>query len=155
MPDHLTPNGRSRVMAAIRSKDTGPELAFRRALWAAGLRGWRCHLAALAGKPDVSFGGRVKVAVFIDGRFWHGHPDYFTPGRSGPYWDAKIARTQERDRYADERLRTAGWLVLRFWDLDIERELDGCVAAVAAAVSRRRQAASNERFEGDGEVPRD
>src|SRR6188472_4274625 len=96
MPDHLSSAGRSRVMAAIRSKDTQPELALRRALHSRGIRGWRCHQRGVAGKPDLAF-TRWRVAVFVDGAFWHGHPDHFKFGRGG-YWDAKIARTQERDR---------------------------------------------------------
>src|SRR4051794_3490817 len=137
MPDHLSKAGRSRNMAAIRSKDTKPELALRRALFAAGVRGWRCHPKSVPGKPDVAF-TRAKVAVFVDGRFWHGHPDFFTFGKSGEYWDAKIARTQERDRLANEALLTADWTVIRFWDFEVEHDPAGCVDAVAAAVTAAR-----------------
>jgi DNA mismatch endonuclease (patch repair protein) len=139
MPDFLTPETRSRVMARIRSKDTKPELALRRALYAAGVRGWRCHPRNVPGRPDLAFVG-LKVAVFVDGRFWHGHPDFFTFGKSGPYWDAKIARTQERDRIANASLRQAGWTVLRFWDFDVEDDLIACVERVAAAVRGSRAA---------------
>lgn len=121
-------------MARIRSKDTKPEMLLRRALHAAGHRGWRCHLKTVPGRPDVAF-TRRKVAVFVDGRFWHGHPDYFTPGKSGAYWDSKIARTQERDRLANEALREAGWTVLRFWDFEIESDLADCVEAVGHALA--------------------
>ena len=79
MTDFLSPETRSRVMARIRSRDTKPELALRRALYAAGVRGWRCHNRQLPGKPDIAF-TRWRVAVFVDGRFWHGLPDYFTFG---------------------------------------------------------------------------
>jgi DNA mismatch endonuclease (patch repair protein) len=81
---------------------------------------------------------RWKLAVFVDGRFWHGHPDYFTPGKSGDYWDAKIARTQERDRMATQELVAAGWTVLRYWDFEVEQDLDGCVAQISAELSGRR-----------------
>src|SRR5687767_6028947 len=80
--DFLSKETRSRVMARIRSRNTGPELALRRALHAAGVRGWRCHAKHLPGKPDLAF-TRWRVAVFVDGCFWHGHPDFFTPGKSG------------------------------------------------------------------------
>jgi DNA mismatch endonuclease (patch repair protein) len=123
-------------MAQIRSRNTGPEVSLRRALWASGIRGWRVHAKALPGKPDLAF-TRWKIAVFVDGRFWHGHPDFFTPGKSGPYWDAKIARTQERDRLANEALEAAGWRVLRFWDFEIEDDLDACVKRVSAALDER------------------
>jgi DNA mismatch endonuclease (patch repair protein) len=76
--------------------------------------------------------------VFIDGRFWHGHPDYFTPGKSGAYWDAKIARTRERDRLADERLAGDGWTVLRFWDFEVEQDLPRCITLVRDALTASR-----------------
>jgi DNA mismatch endonuclease (patch repair protein) len=122
-------------MARIRSKDTKPELAVRRGLFALGLRGWRCHTRALPGRPDVAF-TRWKVAVFIDGAFWHGHPDHFTFGKSGAYWDAKIARTQERDRLANEELGRRGWRVLRFWDFEIREEPAACLAEIVAALEK-------------------
>lgn len=124
-------------MAAIRSKDTRPELAVRRALHAAGVRGWRCHARGVPGKPDLAF-TRWKLAVFIDGAFWHGHPDHFRPGKSGPYWDAKIARTQERDRLADATLRKAGWTVLRFWDFEVEQDLQACTSRIEASLEASR-----------------
>jgi DNA mismatch endonuclease, patch repair protein len=114
-------------MSRIRSRDTKPELALRRALWGLGIRGWRVHCRSLPGKPDIAF-TRWRVAVFVDGCFWHGHPDYFTPGKSGEYWDAKIERTRERDRIANETLASAGWRVVRLWDFEVEDDLDGCVA---------------------------
>ncbi len=120
-------------MSRIRSRDTKPELTLRRALYAAGIRGWRCHTKEVSGKPDIAF-TRWRVAVFVDGRFWHGHPDYFTPGKSGEYWDKKIARTQERDRLANEALEIAGWTVLRFWDFEVENGLEECVDEVEAAL---------------------
>lgn len=122
-------------MARIRSRDTGPEIALRRALFAAGVRGWRCHRRDLPGRPDLAF-GRTRIAVFIDGAFWHGHPEHFTPGKSGSYWDAKIARTQERDRLANAALARDGWRVLRLWDFEIEKDLERCVRLVAQAVAR-------------------
>lgn len=133
MTDFLSKETRSRVMARIRSKNTKPELALRQALFAEGIRGWRCHNRQLLGKPDLAF-SRWKVAVFVDGCFWHGHPDFFTPGKSGEYWDKKIARTQERDRLANAALAAAGWRVLRFWDFEVEDDLDDCVERVTAAL---------------------
>jgi DNA mismatch endonuclease (patch repair protein) len=127
-------------MSRIRSKNTKPELALRRALWGQGVRGWRCHPKAVPGKPDLAF-TRWRVAVFVDGCFWHGHPDFFTPGKSGAYWDAKIARTQERDRLANEALTAAGWAVIRLWDFDVEDDLDACVTRVLGALASARAAA--------------
>jgi DNA mismatch endonuclease, patch repair protein len=136
--DFLSKETRSRVMSRIRSKDTKPELALRRELFRSGVRGWRCHPKSVPGKPDLAF-TRCRVAVFVDGRFWHGHRDYFTPGKSGDYWDAKIARTQERDRIANDTLGSAGWTVIRLWDFEVEQDLGRCVSIVAAAVARARR----------------
>ncbi len=124
-------------MSRIRSKNTKPELAIRRGLFALGVRGWRCHPRAVPGRPDVAF-TRWRVAVFVDGRFWHGHPDYFTPGKSGAYWDSKIARTQERDRAANDALLEADWQVIRLWDFEVENDLQSCLTRVVDALQRAR-----------------
>lgn len=93
-------------MAAIRSHNTRPELMLRAALRECGMSGYRCHHPKVAGKPDIAF-TRWRVAVFIDGAFWHGHPDHFTFGRLGDYWDDKVRRTQQRDREQQEALERA------------------------------------------------
>jgi DNA mismatch endonuclease (patch repair protein) len=126
-------------MSRIRSKDTQPELALRRELFRRNVRGWRVHAKALPGNPDLAF-TRWHVAVFVDGCFWHGHPDFFTPGKSGPYWDAKIERTKERDRLANDALAEAGWLVLRFWDFEVETSLGECADRIQAALEGARDA---------------
>ena len=87
----------------------------------------------LPGRPDISF-GRAKVAIFVDGAFWHGHPSAFTPGKSGAYWDTKIAGNVARDRFADDALRALGWTVLRFWDFEVRKDLQGCVDQVHQAL---------------------
>jgi len=140
MPDHLSKAGRSRNMAAIRSKDTKPELALRRALWAAGVRGWRCHRRDLPGKPDLAF-GRWKVAVEVDGAFFHGHQDFIRRDAS-PYWKDKIVRNQQRDRANTAALQADGWEVLRFWDFDVASDLDGCVSCVISALRDRGYSSS-------------
>jgi DNA mismatch endonuclease (patch repair protein) len=116
-------------MAGIRTRDTAPELALRRALWAAGLRGWRCNRKDLPGRPDLAF-SRAKLAVFVDGAFWHGHPSKFKSGKSGPFWDEKIRRNQARDHAVDQELSSLGWRVLRVWDFEVHREIDATVARV-------------------------
>lgn len=121
-------------MAAIRPADTVPELALRRHLRAHAVTGYRCNYKGLPGKPDIVF-TRWRVAVFVDGGFWHGHPDKFAFGRWGEYWDAKVARNMERDRENDRRLTDAGYAVLRFWDFDVKRHPERCVAKVLEALS--------------------
>lgn len=134
MPDTYGPDVRSRVMAAVRGANTTPELALRRALYALGIRGWRCHRRDLPGRPDIAF-GRVKLAVFVDGAFWHGHPRKYWPGRSGPYWDAKIARNRARDERVNVALEAIGWKVLRLWDFEIEADPVAAARLVAGLLS--------------------
>ena len=134
MTDTVSPEVRSRTMARVKGKDTKPELLLRRALYAAGVRGWRCHRSNLPGRPDLAF-GRARLAVFVDGGFWHGHPSKYWPGRSGAYWDVKIARNQERDRETDARLAAVGWRSLRLWDFEVESDVDAVVARVQGALT--------------------
>jgi DNA mismatch endonuclease, patch repair protein len=131
----MDPAVRRRVMASIPKRNTRPEIVLRRALTEAGIRGYRCHLASLAGSPDVAF-TRHRLAVFVDGVWWHGHPDWLPRGRRGPYWDAKIARNVDRDRRIDASLKREGWEVLRIWDLDILADPASAAAAVSEAIAR-------------------
>lgn len=131
--DHLSPEGRSRNMAAIRSKNTKPELALRAMLRDAGATGYRIHTREIPGKPDVAF-TRWRVAVFVDGSFWHGHPDHFDPVRATTYWREKIARTQERDRAADAALGSLGWSVVRFWDFELAANPGRCIEEILSAL---------------------
>ena len=104
-------------MVANRRRDTSPELAVRRSLHALGLR-YRVDFAPLGGRrrADIVF-TRQRIAVFIDGCFWHGCPDHATiPKRNASYWVPKLRRNIERDRETDSLLRAAGWTVLRYWE---------------------------------------
>lgn len=121
-------------MGRVKRRDTGPELALRRALYRRGVRGWRCDRAGLPGRPDLAF-GRARVAVFVDGGFWHGHPSKYWAGRSGDYWDEKIARNQERDRRVDGELTELGWRVLRLWDFEVEADADVAAERVASLLA--------------------
>lgn len=120
-------------MRAVRQRDTEPELRLRRALFAAGVRGWRCHYRRAPGRPDLAW-PRLKVAVFVDGAFWHGHRSRHREGRSGAYWDEKIAGNVARDRRVDAELTAAGWTVLRAWDFEIRKELEDVVLRVRDAI---------------------
>lgn len=119
-------------MSRVRTRDTAPELALRRALWDAGVRGWRLHSRRVTGRPDLAWIGR-RVAVFVDGAFWHGHPDYYW-GQSGTFWDEKIERNRRRDERVTGELVADGWTVLRFWDFEVERNARHCVASVMNAL---------------------
>jgi DNA mismatch endonuclease (patch repair protein) len=131
--DNHTPEQRSRTMSRIKATNTGPELILRRALWKRGLRGYRLHVKGLPGKPDLAWRS-CMVAVFVDGAFWHGHRSAFVAGKSGAYWDAKIARNMARDDASNRALEALGWRVIRLWDFQVRRETDECVAQIESAV---------------------
>jgi DNA mismatch endonuclease (patch repair protein) len=115
--DRISPEKRSANMARIRSANTTPEMAVRRAAFALGYR-FRLHRASLPGKPDLVFGPRRKI-VFVHGCYWHGHGCRVggTGAKSNQgYWGPKIARNRERDRTAVARLQDQGWKVLVVWE---------------------------------------
>lgn len=141
MADPLTPEQRSRCMAAVKSKDTKPERLVRSALHRRGLR-FRKHVKALPGKPDIVF-PTVKVAVFIDGDFWHGYRFRTWVHKISPFWQEKIASNRARDARNFRELRRTGWRVVRIWQHEIKADLDACVGRVARAVSDRRKAEVN------------
>jgi DNA mismatch endonuclease (patch repair protein) len=133
MPDKFDKQTRSRIMSKIRAKDTKAELTFRKALWREGLRGYRLH-ASLPGKPDIVF-RRARLVIFIDGDFWHGYL-WKELGRVPPkgYWQEKIQKNIDRDKRLDKELRQAGWRVLRFWEHEVENDLDSCINIVKEAL---------------------
>ena len=137
--DDLTPEQRRKNMQAIRSKDTRIELALRNALWHKGIR-YRKNYKGLPGKPDIAI-TKYRIAVFCDSDFWHGY-DWENRNQriksNREYWIPKIERNMQRDREVTAALEDSGWLVLRFWEFQIKKELDTCVEAVCQAVSERR-----------------
>jgi DNA mismatch endonuclease (patch repair protein) len=112
---------RSAVMRAVKSRDTGPELAVRAAVRALGYaRRYRLNGASLPGKPDIVFGA-LRKAVFVHGCFWHGHDckrGARQPKDNAAYWHAKIARNVERDRVALKALKREGWSALVIWECE-------------------------------------
>ncbi len=130
---------RSRTMSRIRSEDTGPEMALRRPVWRLGLR-YRTHVRALPGTPDMAFPS-ARVAVFVDGDFWHGRllrEAGKCPAHNGAAWRAKLERNAARDARVDGKLRALGWLPVRFWASDVLRDADACARLVSGTVTARR-----------------
>jgi DNA mismatch endonuclease (patch repair protein) len=121
-------------MRANRRTDTKPEMALRRALHGRGLRyrkDYRLDLDGARVRPDIAFTAR-RVAVFVDGCFWHVCPEHGTkPANNTWYWGPKLTRNVERDRAADAALAAAGWRVVRVWE---HEPLEAAVAAVVAAL---------------------
>lgn len=123
-------------MAAVRRTDTKVELAVRRRLHARGWRYRKDHRLDLPKgrvRPDIVF-TRRKVAVFVDGCFWHVCPDHATyPKDNADFWSAKLARNVERDRQADAVLREAGWSVVRVWE---HEDADEAVARIEHVLTK-------------------
>ena len=130
----MTPEQRHKNMAAIRSKDTKPELIVRRGLWRRGFR-YRLNSPRLPGHPDLVL-RKYRTCIFVNGCFWHGHhvdfqsDDFlFTisdsacckiPHTNRAFWVAKIRRNQERDREEQQRLEGLGWLCMSVWECELK-----------------------------------
>lgn len=115
--DVFSPGKRSDVMRAVKSRDTGAELALRRALFKRGLR-YRLHRKDLPGSPDIVFPS-ARLAVFVHGCFWHGHDcprGARAPKTNSAYWSAKIARNRARDAAARAALKAMGWRATTVWE---------------------------------------
>ena len=122
MTDHLEPSDRSKNMAAIRSKNTQPELAVRRITHSLGYR-YRLHVRELPGTPDLVFPRHRKV-IFVHGCFWHRHSSCkyaSTPKTRVEFWDKKFRANLERDRFVKSALRKLGWKVLIVWQCELKQ----------------------------------
>jgi DNA mismatch endonuclease (patch repair protein) len=129
--DVLTPEQRHKCMSNIHSTDTKPEIMLRKALWHSGIR-YRKNYKKLPGKPDIAI-TKYKIAVFCDGEFWHGKDWNSKQGQIQThceYWIPKIERNINRDNMTDKHLNNQGWVVLRFWGKDIQKNLVACVEEV-------------------------
>jgi len=133
----------SAVMRRVRSGGTGPEVELRRRLWRGGAR-YRLGARDLPGRPDLVFRTR-KLAVFVDGDYWHGGQWYrrghtsleeqLAGVRNPGYWLGKIRRNVERDLHSTEELLRGGWKVLRFWESGVRRDPEGCVELTVSALT--------------------
>lgn len=140
MVDHVSASQRSRIMARIKSRNTKPELTLRRALWKRGLR-YRVDVSGLPGRPDVVF-TRAKVAIFVDGSFWHGKKlSEERLALMSPYWQEKIRKNVERDKRVTKALQDSGWRVLRYDDRDIEKRSEEIAEEIGLSVRSGRRGA--------------
>ena len=125
-------------MSHIRASNTKPEIMLRKALWHRGIR-YRKNYKELIGKPDIVI-TRCKIAIFVDGDFWHGKnmDDIEKQVQSNrTYWLPKIRRNRERDAEVNDVLTEQGWIVLRFWESDIKKQLEQCVAQILDYVPKK------------------
>lgn len=120
MTDVLTKKQRSYNMSQIKGKNTKPEVSLRKLLFVNGIRGYRTHYK-LIGKPDIVF-PKEKIAIFIDGCFWHKCPKCFVePETRKKFWMEKIGGNTKRDKEVNKVLRNDGWKILRFWEHEVRK----------------------------------
>ena len=122
---------RSEIMQRVKSKNTKIEIILRKELWKRGLR-YQKNVKDIFGKPDIVFKGK-QLVVFTDSEFWHGKQ--FLEGKAIPktnmeYWVNKFKRNIERDKKVNKKLQDEGWTVLRFWGIDIKKNVSNCADTI-------------------------
>ena len=123
MSDHLTIEQRHKNMAAVKSKDTKPEMVVRKYLWSRGFR-YRVNNPRLPGHPDIVL-RKYHTCIFVNGCFWHGHEGckYFRmPKTNTEFWERKISRNRERDREEQKQLARMGWHCITVWECELKGE---------------------------------
>lgn len=123
MSDHLTIEQRHKNMAAVKSKDTKPEMVVRKYLWSRGFR-YRVNNPRLPGHPDIVL-RKYHTCIFVNGCFWHGHDGckyYRVPKTNTEFWERKISRNRERDREEQKQLARMGWHCITVWECEQKGE---------------------------------
>ena len=121
--DKMTAEQRHRCMAAIRSRDTRPEMVVRRYLHACGFR-YRLNHPGLPGHPDIVL-RKYRTVIFVNGCFWHGHegcPHFRLPKTNTGFWRAKIERNKARDKAEQAQLATMGWHCITVWECELKKD---------------------------------
>ena len=133
--DKLTPEQRSKNMKAVKNSGSKIEVMLQKELWRRGLR-YRKNAKQVYGKPDIAFIGK-KIAVFCDSEFFHGY-DWENKQHEikshRDFWIPKIERNMQRDIEVNEKLKSEGWIVIRFWGKEIKKDVKSCADIVEAAV---------------------
>ncbi len=135
--DRLTKEQRRKNMQNIKGKDTSIEIKLRKALWHKGYR-YRKNVSTLPGKPDIAL-TKYKLAIFCDSEFFHGKDwEVLKPrlerGSNAAFWVNKISRNRERDEEVNKRLLFMGWTVIRFWGMEINKDVELCVKVVEETI---------------------
>jgi len=135
MPDHMTPEQRSRAMSHVKLRDGPLERYIQGELRRRGFR-FRKHVKSLPGSPDIVF-PKEKVAIFIDGDFWHGWRLPAWEHKLSPFWKEKLRTNRKRDQRNFRKVRALGWRVIRIWQHQIKRDPEGCIRLIATALTAR------------------
>lgn len=126
----------SRIMSSIKDRNTGPELAIRKALWNNGIKGYRLHWKNVPGRPDIAFPSK-KIAIFINGCYWHRCPHCKPPIPKSNlrFWENKFEQNVARDKRNVEQLGRLNWNVLVLWECQIKRDTDMCLNKVSMLIN--------------------
>lgn len=138
MVDTLTPAQRSERMSRIRSRDTKPEIALRKALHRLGFR-FRVHRTGLPGKPDMVL-AKYRTVIFVHGCFWHRHPGCkvaTTPKSNTEFWTDKFSRNVTRDMRVTKQLEDEGWRVITVWECEVDNSTKAAYMAIEIATKLR------------------
>ncbi|MCK4522383.1 MAG: very short patch repair endonuclease [Nanoarchaeota archaeon] len=136
MVDVHTKKQRSYNMFMIKGKNTKPEVDLRKLLFSKGIRGYRIH-SKLPGKPDIVF-TKFKLAIFIDGCFWHKCPKCFIePDKNKEFWRSKINGNVERDKKVNKILGKERWKVLRFWEHLLRKDINKVYRRISEELKKR------------------
>jgi DNA mismatch endonuclease (patch repair protein) len=130
----------SKVMSAIRAKDTKPELLLRRSLWQKGIRGYRLHWKKVPGRPDIAFPGK-KIAIFINGCYWHRCPycDLPLPKNNAAFWSNKFSKNTERDKAKVEALRKLGWDTVTIWECELKTNIKSQIEKIEKLIYGKKK----------------
>lgn len=133
--DRVSAKIRSQMMSRIRGRgNKETEVALAKLLRRHGIKGWRRHQPVF-GTPDFIF-PKFRLAVFVDGCFWHGCPKHGTKPKSHrAYWWRKLARNKKRDQLVTRTLRRAGWHVIRIWDCALQKRPQSCISKIRQALT--------------------
>lgn len=130
--DNLSKAQRHRCMSVVRTRNTDIERVIQRELRRIGVR-FRTHVPELVGRPDIVV-MEARLAIFIDGDFWHGYRFPEWKNRISKFWRLKISLNRRRDKLNFARLRRQGWQVIRLWQHEVKRNPEGCVATIRRAL---------------------
>ena len=130
--DNIDKTQRHKNMQRIKSKNTKVEILLRKALWHKGIS-YRKNYKLLPGTPDIAI-TKYRIAIFVDGDFWHARGHQEAPGEqigtNQVFWEKKLKRNVERDREVNEALLDLGWIVLRYWESDIVKNMEACISEI-------------------------
>lgn len=138
--DKLTPEQRRKNMQAIKSKDSKIETLLAKELWKRGYR-YRRNDKRVYGKPDLTF-NKYKIAIFVDSEFWHGKDweiHKYDHKTNQEFWYNKIERNIERDKEVNKFLINSGWIVLRFWGQQIQKDLYNCIFKIEDKINEAKR----------------